>query len=103
MNSQKQFKLMQARQAFDRQAAYVRGELTVCTRTEHLQPVLEFLEWLVRDMADLAGVTAEVTVYAKEQASIRAQVANRTHQLFAARSPVARKPVAARPKLRLVK
>lgn len=102
MTSQKQFKLMLAKQAFDRQVAYVRGELTVCTRTEHLMPVLDFLEWLVRDMADLAGVTAEVTAYAKEQAAIREQVATRTRQLFAARSPL-RKPAPARPQLRVVK
>jgi hypothetical protein len=101
MPPQKQFKLFQARQAFERQAAYVQKELSVCTRTDHLQPVLEFLEWLVRDMADLAGVTAEVKAAAREQAIIRAQVATRTQQLMA-RAP-ARKGPPARPVLRILK
>jgi len=100
MTNAKRFKLMQAQQAFARQVEYVRAELLVCTRTGHLEPVLDFLEWLVRDMAELAGVTAEVQAYAKEHAAVRSQVHRRTLDLFTA-SRVKRTPT--RPQLRLVK
>lgn len=112
MNSQKQFKLFQARTAFERQATYVRTELQVSTRTCHLQPVLEFLEWLVRDMADLAGMTTEVKSHAQALAVLCGQVASRSQQialqqmLVAKAEPAkraAKQPKRAKPRLWVVK
>jgi len=102
MTPQKQHKLFLAKQAFERQATYLRTELRVCDRTDHLQPVLDFLEWLVRDMADLAGTTLEVKAYAQAQSVLRGQVASRAQELTLQRI-VGRPQPAARPKLRLVK
>lgn len=102
MTPAKQLKLFQDRQAFDRNAAFIRRELEVSDRVDHLQPVLEFLEWLARDMAEVAGVTVEVQAFARAFASLRAQVANRALELYAKRAkPQPKKPV--RPQLRLVK
>lgn len=99
MTSQKQRKLFLAKQAFERQISYVRRELAAGTRSVHLHPVLDFLEYLVRDMADIAGVTNEVTSYAKELASMHALVITRKHPAPQRAPQRAKGP----PKLRLVK
>lgn len=94
MSPQKQHKLFMARQAFARQVEWVRTELRRADGIDHIMPALEFAEWLVRDMTDLAGITLEVQAHARELVHVRTLVAN--HRT----SP--RKPPA-RPRLRVVK
>lgn len=95
MTSQKAHKLFQAKQAFARQVEWVRTELKHTGRTDHLFPALEFLEWLVRDMTELAGITIEVQAHARELVELRHRVANHYS------APPRKTP--AKPKLRLVK
>lgn len=102
MNAQKSYKMFQARQAFARNVDYIRAELKTSTRTDHLQPAIELLEWLARDMAELAGVTGEVQACAREYNTIRTQVAEHALRCYAASKPAKPQP-RAKFKLRLVK
>lgn len=98
MNAQKAYKLQLARNHFARQVEFVRLHVAQSTEPSMLLPALEFLEWLVRDMTDLAGLTVEVQEHARELVHLRTLVAGHYQS---PRTPTKRQPQ--RPKLRVVR
>lgn len=96
--SQKQFREYQAGQRVESLIAWLRRELRTTHRTDHVDPIIDLVEWLLQTQC---GNTMQVQSWARDVKALRDKVDARRIRHGGDLRPVPSKPT--RPSLRVVK